>query len=111
MSDTTLLPEAYADLAVFEDWMLDTWRARYQKRLASTMDEMQALYDAMFPRLQEILDLCDSHSLAALPDDVRNLMLLLFSLCEVSLPVEAWRQPRVPDSGAADIFMAHEPRI
>ena len=111
MSDTALLPAEFADLAAFEDWMLDTWRARYEKRLASSIDEMQALYDAMFPRLQQILDHCDAHPLDDLPDDVRNLMLLVFSLCEASLPVEAWRQPRVPDSGAADIQMAHEPRI
>jgi len=29
----------------------------------------------------------------------------------VSFPVEAWRQPRVPDSGAASIDAIYEPAI
>jgi hypothetical protein len=105
------LPGAFADLAPFSDWVLETWRERYEKRLASTMAEMQAFYDAMMPRLGEILDHCDKHDLDDLPDDVRNLLLLTFALCEASFPVEAWRQPRVPDSGAADIEMVREPGI
>ena len=105
------LPADFADLAQFSDWILETWRERYDKRLASTMDEMQALYDSITPRIGEILSFCNRHDLADLPSEVRNLMLLLFSLCEASLPVEAWRQPRVPDSGAADFTMVAEPRL
>lgn len=103
------LPEQFADLAPFSHWILETWRERYEQRLASTMDEMQEFYDATMPRLEEILAHCDEHDLDDLPDDVRNLMLMTFSLCEASFPVEAWRQPRVPDSGAADIEMVREP--
>ena len=105
------LPEAFADLTEFSDWALETWRERYEKRLSSTVEEMQALYDAITPRFAEILTYCDGHDLADLPEEARNLMLLLFSLCEASLPVEAWRQPRVPDSGAADLQMVVEPRL
>ena len=108
---TLALPDEFADLAQFSDWALETWRERYEKRLASTMPEMQALYDSITPRIDEILAFCDRHELGELPDEVRNLMLLLFSLCEASLPVEAWRQPRVPDSGAADLAMTAEPRF
>ncbi len=111
MSTPLALPEEFADLAQFEDWALETWRERYEKRLASTVEEMQALYDAITPRIEEILSYCDRHDLAELPDEVRNLMFLLFSLCEASLPVEIWRQPRVPDSGAADLTMVAEPRL
>lgn len=111
MSTTPTLPPDFADLAPFADWALDTWRERYEKRLASTMDEMQAFYDAMMPRLSEILDYCDTFDLDALPDDARNLLLLTFSLCEASFPVEAWRQPRVPDSGSADLEMVREPAL
>ena len=105
------LPANFADLSPYVPWALDTWRERYDKRLASTMDDMQAFYDAMMPRLTEILDYCDSHELDDLPDDARNLLLMAFSLCEASFPVEAWRQPRVPDSGSADLEMVREPPL
>lgn len=113
MSSTTAaaLPADFADLEPFADWALDTWRERYEKRLDSTMAEMQAFYDTMMPRLTEILDYCDAFDLDDLPDDARNLLLLAFALCEASFPVEAWRQPRVPDSGSADLEMVREPPL
>ncbi|WP_419845582.1 hypothetical protein [Candidatus Poriferisocius sp.] len=113
MSNTAAaaLPADFTDLEPFADWALDTWRERYEKRLDSTMAEMQAFYDAMMPRLSEILDYCDAFDLDDLPDDARNLLLLAFSLCEASFPVEAWRQPRVPDSGSADLEMVREPPL
>ena len=107
---TPELPADFADLAPFADWALDTWRERYDKRLASSMDDMQAFYDAMMPRLPDILAHCDSFDLGELPDDAHNLLLLVFALGEASFPVEAWRQPRVPDSGSADLEMVREPR-
>jgi hypothetical protein len=103
------LPEQFADLAPFADWIFDTWRPRYEKRLASTMDQMQAFYDAILPRMADIIEYCNRFDLDDLPDDARNLLLLTFAFCEASFPVEAWRQPRVPDSGAADIVLVSEP--
>jgi hypothetical protein len=105
------LPEQFSELTAYSDWVLETWRERYDKRLSSSMEEMQAFYDAVMPRLQEIVDHCDTFDLDDLPEDVRNLLLLTFALCEVSFPVEAWRQPRVPDSGAADLEMVDEPPL
>jgi hypothetical protein len=43
-------------------------------------------------------------------DEDRNLLWLFSSLVTVSFPVEAWRQPRVPDSGASSIDVSVEPR-
>ena len=111
MTTTATLPDEFAELAPFANWALDSWRERYDKRLESTMDEMQAFYDAMMPRLAEILKYCDAFDLRDLPEDARNLLLLAFSLCEASFPVEAWRQPRVPDSGSADLEMVREPDL
>ena len=47
-----LLPADFADLEPYADWALPGEGARYAKRLASTMDELQAFYDAAFPRLE-----------------------------------------------------------
>ena len=45
-------PAAFADLEPFADWALETERERYAKRLSSSMDALQAFYDAVFPRLE-----------------------------------------------------------
>ena len=46
---TSQLPPDFADLEPFADWALPTEAERYAKRLASTMAELQAFYDAAFP--------------------------------------------------------------
>ena len=36
-------------------------------------------------------------------------MHLLYSMIMVSFPVECWRQPRIPDSGASEIDLVVAP--
>jgi hypothetical protein len=105
------LPAAFADLEPYSDWCLEFERQRYAKRLASTMDEMQAFYDAAFPRLEAAMEHLDQYELDALPDDATHLLWLCYSLVNVSFPVEVWRQPRVPDSGAASMDVVVEPAV
>jgi hypothetical protein len=107
----SVLPAAFADLEPFADWSLATEAERYAKRLASTMDELQAFYDAAFPRLEEMTAHLDAFPLDALPADATRLLWLCYSLVNVSFPVEVWRQPRVPDSGAARIDVVVEPAV
>jgi hypothetical protein len=109
---TTQLPEAFADLEPFAaTWCLATESERYAQRLASSMTEMQAFYDVAFPRLEAATAYLDQFALDALPDDALHLLWLCYSLVQVSFPVEVWRQPRVPDSGAASIDQIVEPAI
>jgi hypothetical protein len=107
----TSLPSEFADLEPFSDWCLRTEAQRYAKRLSSSMDEMQAFYDAAFPRLEEILTYLDRLDLGALPPDAEQLLLLCYSLVNISFPVEVWRQARVPDSGAASLDAVIEPAV
>ena len=86
-------------------------RERYAKRLASSMDEMQAFYDAAFPRLEAATAYLDAFALDDLPDGRRAPAVLCYSLVNVSFPVEVWRQPRVPDSGAASMDVVVEPAV
>jgi hypothetical protein len=104
-----MLPIEFADLEPFAEWCLPTEPQRYAKRLGSTMIEMKAFYDAITPRAEEALAYCDKFPLDDLPDDVLNLMHLLYSMIMVSFPVECWKQPRVPDSGAATLDCVSEP--
>jgi hypothetical protein len=108
---TTALPAEFADLEPFADWCLASEAERYAKRLSSSMDEMQAFYDAAFPRLEGAMAYLDGFELDSLPDDVGRLLLLCYSLINVSFPIEVWRQARVPDSGAASMDAIAEPAV
>ena len=106
----TLLPPEFADLEPFaKEWCLASEPERYAKRLASTMDEMQAFYDALFPRAEEAIAYLDRFPLDELPDDAYRLLQLLYSLILVSFAVEIWRQPYIPDTGTASFELKLEP--
>ena len=105
------LPPEFADLEPFADWCLATEAERYAKRLGSSMDDMQAFYDVAFPRLEAAMAYLDQLDLNDLPDDAGQLLLLCYSLINVSFPVEVWRQARVPDSGAASMDAVLEPAV
>jgi len=103
------LPAEFADLEPYAAWALPTEPERYAKRLASSMDEMQAFYDAAFARLEDAIAYCDALPWDDLPDGARSLLHLMQSLVMVSFPVEVWKQARVPDSGAAYLNLIVEP--
>ena len=106
-----VLPADFADLEPFADWAIPTERARYDKRLASTMEELQAFYDAAFPRMEDALSYLEQFEMDAMPDDAKRLLWLYCALVTVSFPVEVWRQPRVPDSGASSFDAVSEPAV
>jgi hypothetical protein len=106
-----MLPEAFADLEPFAaTWCLATEPERWQRRLATSLDEMQAFYDACFPRAEEAIAYCDRFDLDALPPEATRLLQLLHSLALVSFAVEVWRQQLPIDTGAAVLDRISEPR-
>jgi hypothetical protein len=106
----TMLPSGFADLEPFvAGWCLDGEPERYAKRLASTMDEIQAFYDAIFPRAEDAIRHLEQFPLDALPDDAHRLLKLLYSLIVISFPVEIWRQPNIPDTSTASFELELEP--
>jgi hypothetical protein len=106
-----MLPAEFAALDPHSDWILATEPERYAKRLAATMADMQAFYDAAFPLLEPAMAHLDAFALHELPEAERNLLHLMQSLIMVSFPVEVWKQPRVPDSGAAYLDLIAEPVV
>ncbi|TMK60202.1 MAG: hypothetical protein E6G60_14115 [Actinobacteria bacterium] len=102
MPMTSQLPPEFADLEPFAGWALPTERERYAHHLSSTMQELQAFDAAVY---------LDQFPLDALPDDAARLLQLCYSLISVTFPVDAWRQPRVPDSGAATLEIVIEPAV
>jgi len=105
-----MLPPEFVDLEPFAPtWCLATERQRYERRLASTTVEMQAFYDAIVPRVDQAMSYLERFPLGSLPEDAVNLLHLLYSMIQISFPVEVWRQPRVPDTGSARFDCFTEP--
>jgi hypothetical protein len=98
---TAMLPTEFADLERFSEWCLPSEPERFAKRLASSMAEMQAFYDAITSRAEEAISYCDKFPLEDMPEDVLNLMHLLYRDHGSFRRVLA---PRVPDSGAAALL-------
>ena len=84
-----MLPDTFVDLEPFpERWCLATEPQRYARRLAAPMEEMRALYDAVFRRVEDTLAYCNQYPTDAIPVDAQRLLQLLYSFVMVSFPVE-----------------------
>jgi hypothetical protein len=75
------------------------------------MEQLQAFYDAAFPCLERGVDYLKGVGLEGISEEDQRLLWLFSALVTVSFPVEVWRQPRVPDSGAAALDVVVEPAI
>ncbi len=105
-----MLPSEFADLEPFaQKWCLATENERWNVRMSSTMPELQALYDAVLPRVPEAMAYCDKFPLDDMPDDAVNLLRLVYSFVLVSFPVELWAQTYPPDTRGTDFIRLSEP--
>jgi hypothetical protein len=105
-----LLPAEFSDLEPFAaTWCLASEPERWNRRMASTMPEIQAFYDAAFPRVRELLAYCDKFPIDDLPEPVRNLTHLANSLVMAAMCVEIWHQPKVIDSADAQMHRTGDP--
>ena len=106
-----LLPPEFAELEPYaEQWCLPTETERFERRMASDMDEMGAFYAAFTPRIEEAIEFCDKYPLDELPDDVARLLQLIHSLVMVSMAVEIFHQPKIVDAADAVLMRVREPR-
>jgi hypothetical protein len=104
-------PPEFADLEPYADWALATEPERYAKRLSSTMQELEAFYNAGFGRLEDAMTYLDQFPIDELPIDAKHLLWLCYSVVNASFPVEVWRQPKVPDSGASSFDCIQQPAV
>lgn len=94
------LPKDFADLQPWaEEWSIADGHQRYVKRVNSSMAQLKAFYQAVFPRAEAAIALIDQYDYQQpLPEDVSHLRDLVYSLITVALAVEVWKQPRVKHS-------------
>jgi hypothetical protein len=95
----SVFPKQFADLEAFgAPWSIGSDNECYRMHAGSSMEDMEAFYDAVFPRAHEILAYCDRFDVRNPPEEMRVLMSMLYSLIVVSSAVEAWKRARVSDS-------------
>ncbi len=105
-----LLPAGFEEFEDFaRTWSLSTESERYARRLASSMPELHAFYDAFFPRLEDAIAYCDKYRLDELPDDAIRLLWLVYSLVMVAMAIEIFQQPKPVDSADAELERVAEP--
>lgn len=106
------LPTGFEELEPWvEDWAVATREERYATRLAKNIEELSTFYDAMAARAEEAIEYLDGLDLDELPDDALRLLRLLYSMILVSYAVNIFKQPRIPDSGAAFFETLAEPAV
>ena len=87
-------PEAFADLKGFlEKWALPTNAERYSVRSTCSMEELRAFYDAMVPRLEDLLAWLDRKPIDELEGADLQLLQLCLALSEVGLAIEVYNAP------------------
>jgi len=87
-----LLPDAFEDLAPFADWALETERARTEKKVVASMDEIRTFYDAMIPRIEKVLAFLEDHFGGDMPTEAHRLYLMSLSLVDIAIIVEFYKQ-------------------
>ena len=109
---TATLPGAFAELEPFAaDWAKRTREERYATRLAKSMEDIEAFYDAVSPRADDAIAYLNGLDIDALPPEADRLLRLLYSFILASYAVNVFQQPRIPDSGAAFFNTAYEPAV
>lgn len=92
----------FADLKPFVDaWGLDTAAKRLEKRTGSTLEDIEAFYRAIVPRLEEIVEFLNTFPVEQIPAEHLPLSHAALAALEIDDPVNLWRRPNL--KMAADI--------
>lgn len=98
MRQAQTLPAAFADLEPWvERYALESERERNERRVTSELSDLQAFYDAMLGRMEAVMDHLQSVPNDNPPAPERTLAALASTFMEVSLAVELFKSPTVPD--------------
>ncbi len=97
------LPKEFAELEQYVgEWDLPTANARYEKRFASSLEDLQPFYDAMKKYGYAIRDHLDSIPLSEFRETEKCLARLMFTFGIIAPAIEVFHSPIIPDSGATN---------
>ena len=77
------------------DWALRTDEERLNKRMTSTLAELQEFHAAVNPRLEEIVEFLNQFQVDQLPEEYQYLANFAFMAIEVDDPVTMWKVPKL----------------
>ncbi len=101
-ADIAKLNPPHPDLAEIQDyvdqWALATETDRIKKRTGSTLEELTAFYEAVLPRLREIILFLDQFPLKQIPAAYLPLTYVALSMIEVDQAVNKWKSPILPEA-------------
>ena len=99
------LPAQFADLEPYDGWALPDEMSRGRKRASSPMGDIRAFYDAMLPRMEEVLGYLNAYPLNELSPQAERLMNMVLSLAEIGPAAEFYGEPEVIDGFPAQRFL------
>jgi hypothetical protein len=101
------LPAEFAHLQTLADqWSLATERERHLRRLASTIEELDAVHEALLPEIEAMLNFLNQRDLPSFTAEENNLLFLTFALAEIAPAVQIFRQPGNADGFDTTRFVA-----
>jgi hypothetical protein len=93
-----LLPPQFAELEIFApEWALEDEVDRCEKRVSSSMENINAFYDAIMPKMEAILEYLAELQLNAMPEEATRLLWLTLSLAEITPAIHFYGQPEMSD--------------
>ena len=100
------LPASFADLEIFvPEWALKSEAARFQKLHQVTLAQLRLFYDALLPRMEEILLYLNQYKIQELPADAKTLFHLAMTFAETAHPIDLnWNDVDFPDAYPWDKF-------
>jgi hypothetical protein len=109
--DGQRLPAGFEDLEQFvTDWALPSEKARFERRLAASLEEVRHFNDTMHPRMHDVIGYLNGFPLDSLPPDATTLLALARSYMETSHPVDlGWRSTDLEDAFDSERFTMREP--
>lgn len=113
-TEIVLVPPGFEDLAsLAAEWSLPTEQARYEKRLSTALPALRSFYDAIYPRMEDVMRyLSDvpADASASLPRPTRSLYHLALSYFEASHPIELkWKGVDLDDAFPASRIVYQAP--
>lgn len=95
--NTNTLPPEFRNLEnCVSAWALPEYNARWQKRLGSSYQELQAFYDRLQPQMPAIIEFLNERPLKTLTPEEQSLLHLAEAFMEVSIAVEYFHAPDEP---------------
>ncbi len=94
------LPAGFSALEPFvPEWALANERDRYQKLHHGTLAQLKVFYDAMLPRMDEIMAFLKTQPLAGMAPEAENLYRLAMTFAETAHPLDlGWKDVDFPSA-------------